>query len=79
MKPLVYLAGAIAGLTYDDAADWRKIVNHRLAERGIETLNPMRAKHALGEPVIDDLAPVGSIIVGEAGDGAGEIDEWFHQ
>jgi nucleoside 2-deoxyribosyltransferase len=48
-KPLVYLAGAIAGLPYDDATDWRNIAKHRLAERGIEVLNPMRAKHALGE------------------------------
>jgi nucleoside 2-deoxyribosyltransferase len=48
-KPLVYLAGAIAGMEYGDATDWRLIAKHRLAERGIETLNPMRAKHALGE------------------------------
>lgn len=48
-KPLVYLAGAIAGLAYDDATDWRNIAKHRLAERDIETLNPMRAKYALGD------------------------------
>lgn len=47
MKPLVYLAGAIAGLGYDDATDWRNIAKYRLGERGIETLNPMRAKEAL--------------------------------
>lgn len=48
-KPLVYLAGAIAGLAYDDAADWRNIAKHRLAERGIETLSPLRAKSVLRE------------------------------
>ena len=48
-KPLVYLAGAIAGLAYDDATDWRNIAKHRLGELGIEVLNPMRAKHRLGE------------------------------
>lgn len=46
-KPLVYLAGAIAGLAYDDAADWRNIAKHRLNERGIETLSPMRSKGEL--------------------------------
>lgn len=53
--PLVYLAGAIAGLAYDDATDWRWQAGIALQERGIETLNPMRAKDALygrnGEPI----------------------------
>lgn len=47
-RPLVYLAGAIAGLGYDEATDWRNNAKMFLAERGIETLNPMRAKHLLG-------------------------------
>lgn len=46
-KPLIYLAGPIAGLGYDDATDWRIQAKARLAERGIEVLNPMRAKHVL--------------------------------
>jgi nucleoside 2-deoxyribosyltransferase len=49
MKPIAYLAGAIAGLTYDDATDWRIQAKHRLGEFGIEALNPMRAKDALAE------------------------------
>jgi nucleoside 2-deoxyribosyltransferase len=49
MKPRVYLAGAIAGLNYGDATDWRHQAKFLLAERGIETLNPMRAKNVLGE------------------------------
>jgi len=48
MKPLVYLAGAIAGMHYVDATDWRVIACGALRIRGIETLNPMRAKHELG-------------------------------
>jgi len=48
MKPLVYLAGAIAGLHFDDATDWRVQARALLTERGIETLDPMRAKAALG-------------------------------
>lgn len=48
MKPLVYLAGAIAGLEFGEATDWRFIAKHRLGERGVETLNPMRAKEMLG-------------------------------
>jgi nucleoside 2-deoxyribosyltransferase len=48
-KPLVYLAGAIAGLAYDDVTDWRIQAKARLAERGIEVLNPMRAKQRLSD------------------------------
>lgn len=48
MKPLVYLAGAIAGLSYGDAVDWRVGAKIHLGQRGIETLDPMRAKSALG-------------------------------
>jgi len=47
-KPLVYLAGAIAGLSFDDATDWRVQARALLSDRGIETLDPMRAKDALG-------------------------------
>jgi len=47
-KPLVYLAGAIAGLSYDDATDWRVQARALLEARGIETLDPMRAKSLLG-------------------------------
>lgn len=46
-QPLVYLAGAIAGLQFGDATDWRFHAETELLARGIETLNPMRAKHAL--------------------------------
>jgi nucleoside 2-deoxyribosyltransferase len=45
--PLVYLAGAIAGLAYDDATDWRQQAAGFLRSRGVETLDPMRAKKAL--------------------------------
>lgn len=48
MKPLVYLAGAIAGMAYDAATDWRADAMIELNDRGIETLNPMRAKTELG-------------------------------
>lgn len=46
-RPLVYLAGAIAGLAFDDATDWRSLATGLLRDRGIETLNPMRGKDAL--------------------------------
>lgn len=48
-KPLVYLAGAIAGLEFGAATDWRYQAQEALRDRGIETLNPMRAKNALGD------------------------------
>lgn len=47
-RPLVYLAGAIAGTEFGAATDWRHMAKYALEERGIETLNPMRAKDALG-------------------------------
>jgi nucleoside 2-deoxyribosyltransferase len=43
----VYLAGAIAGLQFDAATDWRHQAKHALSERGIEALDPMRSKNAL--------------------------------
>jgi nucleoside 2-deoxyribosyltransferase len=46
-RPLVYLAGGIAGLSFDDATDWRSLATGLLRDRGIETLNPMRGKDAL--------------------------------
>lgn len=48
MKPLVYLAGGIAGLIGADAVDWRHTAARRLGDFGIEALNPMRAKQRLG-------------------------------
>ncbi len=46
-RPLVYLAGAIAGLSGSDATTWRHAACAYLADRNIETLDPMRAKRAL--------------------------------
>lgn len=48
MKPLVYLAGAIAGMNYGAATDWRIGAKAWLNQRGIECLDPMRAKSSLG-------------------------------
>lgn len=47
MKPRVYLAGAIVGLTGRAATDWRRQAWLDLKERGVETLDPMRAKEVL--------------------------------
>lgn len=47
IRPKAYLAGAIAGLQFDDATDWRHQAKHALDIRGIEALDPMRAKQAL--------------------------------
>ena len=46
-KPLVYLAGGIAGLPGTKAALWRIDAALALADRGIETLDPMRHKQRL--------------------------------
>ena len=44
---LVYLAGPITGLTYDDATDWRKTVSETLALHGIKSASPLRFKSFL--------------------------------
>lgn len=47
MKPIVYLAGGIAGLSGADATNWRWEAHLALAGHAIETLDPMRAKSLL--------------------------------
>ena len=47
-KPLVYLAGPIAGCQIQEALDWRLEATEDLKEiYGIDALSPMREKHAL--------------------------------
>jgi nucleoside 2-deoxyribosyltransferase len=46
----VYLAGPIAGLTYDESVDWRQYVETNIA-KGIRTLSPMRFKKYLRSEV----------------------------
>jgi nucleoside 2-deoxyribosyltransferase len=50
----VYLAGPIKGLTYGEAADWRKTAAEWLWRRGIGVLSPMRYKEYLS-----DVGPLG--------------------
>lgn len=52
-RPTVYLAGPIAGTLQGEAFEWREMAAELLADRGIDTRSPMRAKLALKE------APVG--------------------
>ena len=47
MKPTVYLAGAIAGLSGPEAIGWRGDAADYLGQRGVETLSPMRGKLGL--------------------------------
>ncbi len=44
---LVYLAGAITGLTFDSAEDWRAMARADLAAAGIKALSPLRGKEYL--------------------------------
>lgn len=47
MKQLIYLAGPIAGLTYNGAQDWRTEAAQVLDSDKVETLSPMRGKEFL--------------------------------
>lgn len=51
-RPMVYLAGPIAGKGYDTVTRWREIAHNVLLVRDVETLDPMRAKQALAGAVI---------------------------
>lgn len=44
---MVYMAGAITGLSYDGAEDWRTYAKTELAKVGIHGLSPLRAKEYL--------------------------------
>ena len=50
--PLVYLAGGIAGLAGFHATAWRTFAASALSIRGVECLDPMRAKHKLSQQAI---------------------------
>lgn len=47
MRPSVYLAGPITGLTYDDGSEWRDNVHFELQQFGIQAFSPLRAKRHL--------------------------------
>lgn len=52
---IVYLAGNIGGLSYDNCTEWRDWAKNKLAEYGIVGLSPMRAKEMLeGNAAIDE-------------------------
>lgn len=47
MKHYVYLAGPIAGCTYEGATDWRDHASKALNSAEVECLSPMRGKYFL--------------------------------
>lgn len=47
VRPSVYLAGPISGLTYASASDWRKYAVNSLGMWGIEAYSPLRVKDYL--------------------------------
>lgn len=47
MRGTVYLAGPIAGLSYDQSCDWRTAAESALHAAGIRALSPMRMKEYL--------------------------------
>jgi nucleoside 2-deoxyribosyltransferase len=47
MRPSVYLAGPITGLTYDDGNGWREDVIDDFDDAGIDAFSPLRMKQYL--------------------------------
>lgn len=48
-RPIVYLAGGIAGLQGIDTVNWRVYAADQLEQMGVDALSPMRAKGSLAE------------------------------
>ncbi len=54
-EKLVYLAGPITGLSFDNATDWRDMAEEFLKKIGIRGLSPMRGKgYLLEEGILKD-------------------------
>lgn len=47
MKPKVYLAGPISGLSYNNSTEWREDVQKQLVDSGIDCYSPLRGKSYL--------------------------------
>lgn len=52
INKIVYLAGAIAGLHYNDATNWRKELTTKLELAGHTVLDPMRDKEHLANTIV---------------------------
>ena len=52
--PKVYLAGPIAGLTDEQARDWRNDVSDRLKQHGITGISPLRCEKPANGKTFDD-------------------------
>lgn len=65
MRPSVYLAGPITGLTYDDGQDWRHYAKAWLEAEGIDGFSPLRAKtHLRALGVLDNAGTPDSAYIG---------------
>lgn len=65
MRPSVYLAGPITGLTYDDGQDWREYAKDVLDWAGIDAFSPLRAKaHLRSLGVLDNAGTPDSKYLG---------------
>lgn len=52
MKPRVYLAGVISGLSFSEANTWREIAQKKLALYGIVGCSPLRGKDHLEDETV---------------------------
>lgn len=51
MPPIVYLAGPIAGVSWDDANGWRRLAQSEIGGKGIRCLSPLRGKEKMFEGI----------------------------
>lgn len=56
--PKVYLAGPIAGLSYDNCTNWRNYTIEVLSKWGITGVSPMRDKAIKITEIVDDIYPI---------------------
>jgi nucleoside 2-deoxyribosyltransferase len=57
MSDLVYLAGPMTGLTYNEADDWRTEASAELSASGIRSVSPMRGKQNMIQGKIENFYP----------------------
>lgn len=77
MKKLVYLAGPISGLSYEDATQWRLDVAEKLHRYWIKCLSPLYGKHYLKD--VEKIADTYENIALSSAKGITSRDRFFCQ
>ena len=67
MSKSVYLAGPIAGLTYEEASAWRNVAGAFLAKFGIYAYSPLRGREFIDNNTTIGIGPYAYALAADAG------------